>query len=694
RTGLVEIGSHIGIHLGVGLAQSQLGAGVVGQVIDQVDADVAADLYQPRSVTQSTILDDFTYTSNKSRSSQAGLVLDKARLRAALPAITQARERMEGRRLHTPDAIDALGSNNWVVSPSLTANGKALLTNDPHLGLSNPSIWYLVHMDAKTNGTGTFHVAGMSFAGMPWIVIGQNEEIAWGATNTYFDQSDVYLETLTADGTGVMFEGGEVPFVERDFTFEPSGGSATTETFLYVPHHGPVLSLDTEAGTAVTLKWTGNRMTTDANLLTELMAAGDITEAQNAIRNVTSIGQCWVVIDRSGDIGWFPYNNVPRRPWMSLEQPSWIPLPGDGSAEWDGYFDLDELPQALNPTKGYLATANNDMTGEYLDGDPTNDGWPMFQTFVATGYRHNQIVNRLEETDQHTVDTMLNIVGDNTSLLGVQLTPVLLDAVTDLELSEAALSVVDALENWDYTCPTGLDGILPTDNPVMDPDVAAASAGCAAFHAAYHDIRYATYDDENEANEWAIYPSRAAFFLSMLRPEALNSPDAYWDDVSTDDVTETRADIVARGLDSAGRYLRQEQGNDPTMWRWGRIHTLTLRADLFDSFGVADYNNPAGMDPAYANDGGDYTVDVANTRNPRDRDYSHSSGPSMRMVCEAGDPTVLCKVQLPGGQRHFRDSNNYDDLLRKWLVNEPVDMIFSVDDIRDNATTTFTFAPE
>ena len=665
----------------------------LGEVYAQVDGELAEDLFQPRSVTTSTILDDFTYTGNKGKG-KAGLTLNRELLRKALPALTEARERLEASRLSMPDAIDALGSNNWVVAPSLTANGKALLSNDPHLGLSNPSIWYMAHMDARTNGTGTLHAAGMSFAGMPWIVIGQNEEIAWGATNTFFDQSDVYIETLTEDGSGVMIDGEAVPFVEREYSFEPSGGAARTETFRWVPQHGPVLSIDEEAGTAVTLKWTGNRMTTDANLLTELMAANDIGQARDAIRNVTSIGQCWVVIDRQGSIGWFPYNSVPRRPWATLEQPSWIPLPGDGSAEWDGYFDLDELPQALNPSAGYLATANNDMTGEHIDGDPTNDGWPMFQTFVATGFRHEQIVNRLTETNQHTVDTMLDIVGDNTSLLGEVLTPVLLAAVDGAELPAPAQAVVDALEGWDYSCPSGLDGITADADPIDDPAVAAASAGCTAFHVAYHDIRYATFDDEHEANAWSAYPSRAAFLLAMLRPEVLNTPDAWWDDVSTDDTTETRADVIVRGLTEAGRFLNSELGADPDGWRWGRLHTLTLRADLFDAFGVADYNNPSTEGVAWANDGGDYTVDVANTRNPAERDYSHSAGPSMRMVCEAGDPTVQCKVQLPGGQRHFRDSDNYDDLLRKWLVNEPIDLIFSIDQIRDDAAATLTFSPE
>ena len=188
-----------------------------------------------------------------------------------------------------------------------------MLTNDPHLGLSNPSIWYLAHLDARTNGTGSIHSAGMSFAGLPWIVIGQNEDLAWGATNSYFDQSDVYIETLSEDGSGVMFNGEVVPFIRKTFTYELAGADPVEQESLYVPHHGTVLSIDEEARTAIKHRWTGTELTTDVNFLTEIAAASTITEARDAIANVTSIGQNWVVATRDGDIGWFPYNSVPIR---------------------------------------------------------------------------------------------------------------------------------------------------------------------------------------------------------------------------------------------------------------------------------------------------------------------------------------------------------------------------------------------
>ncbi|MBW2224656.1 MAG: penicillin acylase family protein [Deltaproteobacteria bacterium] len=117
-------------------------------------------------------------------------------------ALDRAAERLEGtdtlRRMLIGAGVlgEDVGSNNWVVSGSRTTSGNALLSNDPHLGMTQPATWYLAHLDAKTHGNGEFHSAGVTFAGLPWILIGQNESIAWGLTTTNMDFTDVYIEEV------------------------------------------------------------------------------------------------------------------------------------------------------------------------------------------------------------------------------------------------------------------------------------------------------------------------------------------------------------------------------------------------------------------------------------------------------------------------------------------------------------------
>lgn len=631
-----------------------------------MDASVFSDYFRPLPFSDSTVIDDYEYPADQEKSG----VNSRRTLRMAdyLPVLRDARSRLSGTGVLGGPASDR-GSNNWVISEDLTEAGVPLLANDPHLGLSNPSVWYPAHIDAVTNGSGEVHAAGLTFAGIPWVLIGQNENIAFGNTNTAFDFSDVYLEQLTEDGNGVVFEGDDVPFVEVEFEFPQPLGTTETRTALYVPHHGPVLAIDEEAGTAVSLRWTGNNISTDVNYLTELNRAANLDEARDALRNITTVGQNIVVVDTAGDIGWFPYNTVPIRPWSSLEHPGYLPLDGTGGEEWDGFIAYDDLPQAVNPDEGYLATANNDMTGANLDGDPTNDGHPLLQSYPSSGIRQQRIIDLLEATDEHTSDTMLEIVGDTFSIVGETLSPALL-AVDRDELTTDGQALYDAIDAWEFDCPTGLATSDPSGAASDDSEQLAEALGCAAFHRVLSSAYGGWCGDEVEAYEWAESPWAMSFFRALVRPDELTNPDLLWDDVSTDDETETQADVLAAAFDAGAALFEGQVGDEPSDWLWGRVHASTFAADLFSSFGVPTFD-----DGPFAKDGGLYTVNVANIGLGGDK-LNPRSGASTRLICEAPESGVTCNIQLPGGLPHFRQDANYLGLVERWLRNEPVPLVF------------------
>lgn len=579
-----------------------------------------------------------------------------------------------------------IGSNNWVLGPGRTAGGNAILSNDPHLSLTNPSIWFPVELDAKSQGTGSYHVAGSTFPGLPSVMIGHNEDLAWGVTTAYWDLADVYEEQLTPDGSAVIFEGAEVAIIEKTFTFEDAfSGMPVQRTFRWVPHHGPIISEDLANQTAISVKWTGHAGGTDIDAFFGVARATTTEEARVAIEQISSASQNFIVADLAGDIGWYPYSNVPNRPFASAALPPWLPLPGDGSAEWEGSVSKSELPQITNPPAGAIATANADMTGASFDGDILNDGQDALQAaFKASGAREQRILDLIAAGgDAHSVDSMLEIQGDTFSLYGEVVVPAVLAAASGQTLTPEEQDVVDALTAWQLTCPTGVDGSDPVASPDSpDATEAAEAIGCAAFHATLFAVTKAALGDEIEAasalaGEDVFVPSRLDMQLvirAIKDPTSIASGDLLWDDVSTNATVETRDEILLRGITLAAEALAVN--GEPNDWRWGRLHTLTLRS-IFDSFGVPTYN--AGP---FSAPGGAETVNVANPNSRQVPDagepwgFAFAAGPSIRCVTELGPDGPKMKYQLPGGSDLHRESPFYNNLLPNWLENQAIDFPF------------------
>jgi penicillin amidase len=667
-----------------------------------------SDLWSRRPFVESSILAS-GWTPPESSSKRAAATEQQLPRRDALnagPALQRLRNHLERTKelRHMPfGSVLGGGSNNWAIAPSRSVTGNALLSNDPHQPMRQPATFYLAHLDAKTKGTGQIHAAGATVAGMPWVVLGQNENIAWGSTDTFFDMTDVYIEELVKDtdgnAMGVMFKGEVVPFTRVQFPVRFNDGSTEDQELLFVPHHGPVRGeIDVDNDVAITLRWTAQDADTDIEYIGALNTAGSVMEARTALENATTAGLNFVVIDTEGNIGWFPYSRLPKRTWatnLSGDAPPWLPLDGrcatpERCYEWTEYFELTELPQALNPSEGFIATANNDMTGALFDGDPTNDGYPPFQTDVEPGIRHARIVKLIEEIgSEHSTATMQRIQSDVYSLFGELNRPGFLAiAESDMTdtLSERAQKIVDALKAWNFTCPTGLEGPY-TDSPLTDDtEELRESSGCAAYHAALYRCWFPVLLGESGR----VDPN-SAYFYSVVDPSQLQAGDVYWDNPATSPEIETKYQGIAGCFDDAGRILAEDVGlgDDETKWAWGRVQGLSLSSDL-STFGISTYDNPPPGETLFANDGGHYTVDPTTPFAP---DGVQREGASMRFVCEVFPSGPSCTIQLPGGQSSDIDSpyNNYEDLLFKWLENEPIDLVFDIDEAKANAVRTVTF---
>jgi penicillin amidase len=654
---------------------------VAGAAVPLFDAAFAGDLFSGEPVT-----DAFTIDGG---AEAAPFLLPPSvtrRLGADRSLIGSAATRLDrlgsGRR-----AAGDTGSNNWAVAPDRSASGNSILANDPHLPLTNPSIWFPAEIDARSEGDGDYHMAGGTFPGLPAVLIGHNEDLAWGVTTAYWDLADVYQEELSADGSAVIFDGEEVPILEREFEFaDSSSDEPKTQTFRWVPHHGPIIAEDLEAGTAVSVRWRGHDGGSDLDGFFAIARSATVEEARDALAEFgSSANQNFVIADAEG-IGWFPYSRVPRRPWASPELPPWLPLPGDGSAEWGDPVPMEDLPQLLHPSSGVIATANQDMTGAWADGDPTDDGQDAIQAYSrGEGTRQQRILDLLEEGgDQHTPATLTAIQGDDYSLYGELVVPVLLAATAAATLDADATALVEALEAWSYTCPTGIEGDDPAGDGVEDAELTAEAVGCTAFHVAWFALREAAVGDEIEAAEAVGFTASNLVARALREPEALATGELLWDDVSTDAV-ETRDDIALATVIRAGALLA-ELGDDADAWRWGRHHSLSLRS-IYDEFDVETYNETPRAAPGCM-----HCVNVANPcstlpEESADLDLAFKNGASIRLVTEITDDGPRMTFQLPGGADLHRESDFYNNLLPRWLVNEPTDFAFGPGAVEDPAET-------
>ncbi|MCS6900957.1 MAG: penicillin acylase family protein [Myxococcales bacterium] len=666
----------VGLYMLRDLSESSSGEIYLADVLVKLDKGLASDLLAIRP-----LYDAFTLTSSGVPGvGPTSSPLGPSGQAPSLPFSPQAHQRAQSygpllsRALagYNPEASGhqrAKGSNNWVLSPERTTAKKGLLCNDPHLQLSNPSIWFPIELDGKSKGSGSYHVAGGSFPGLPLVLTGHNEDIAWGVTVVYYDLTDVYVEELSDDGKKVKFKGDLVSIVEKEFTFEDaSTGKPIQKTLRWVPHHGPILSEDLEKKQALTVRWVAHQGSSDLQGFFALGRAKSTLEAREALKFITSANQNFIVIDRKGDIGWFPYGKIPRRPWASPDLPPWLPLPGNGSAEWDGFVPVDQLPQMLNPPAGFIATANQEMSGASADGDPTNDGQEAIQSWdKADGTRMKRIVDLIAAGgNNHTPETMQAIQGDTRILLGELIVPSLLDAAKTSQ-DAGVTEVASALAPWQFTCPTGLAGDKKDSPKSTDTTESRESIGCSAFHITLYALGVAAFEDELKAAGVNVGSVDRANMLARAlgKPGTLLGGEAFWDDVSTTDKVETREEILVAAMSAAAKTLGA-LGASKDEWRWGRIHTLTLRS-IFDNFGVSSYNFGPFSTP-----GGIHSVNVAIPSATKDLDLYHTSGASLRTVLEVDKDGPRMRFQYPGGASLHRDSPFYNNMVSRWLKNEPV----------------------
>jgi penicillin amidase len=511
-----------------------------------------------------------------------------------------------------------LGSNNWVVSGAHTATGKPLLANDTHLELSIPSIWYEIHLTAPG-----WNVKGFTLPGAPMVVIGHNDRIAWGFTNSGADVQDLYVETFnpaSPDEYRVKGAWTKAQFIDEIIRIK---GQPDEHLKITVTRHGPIVRREGEKSYA--LRWTATEAGGLANSYNWLGKARNWKEFREIMKRVWGPGQNAVYADVDGNIGYLTAARVPIRKKGHGE----VPAPGDtDDHEWTGYIPFDRLPQALNPESGLIVTANARVVGPNYKPYLT-DRW-------EEPYRTARIYDLLHDRHDLRPEDMLKVQTDTYSYPHVFLSDQLLAAVKTVKPKDPrAQKLIEDLKDW--------NGIADANSPEV------------SF---LHGVRRSAIDLLLEpflGKDTDLYQWRSTTFLQKVltdRP-AKWLPAAY---KNYDELLAAAADLAVTNLADQSKSDRVED------WAWKRFNSL----DMFHPLGYEGLLKRFLSITDKPQSGTTYSVRAASKRH----------GPAMRFVGNPGnwDESILL---IPSGQSGQPGSSHYSDQFSYWYEGKPIFAAFS-----------------
>ncbi|RZS56733.1 penicillin acylase family protein [Sphaerotilus mobilis] len=554
--------------------------------------------------------------------------------------------------------VEGVGSNNWAVDGRRSDSGLPLIANDPHLRLSTPSLWYLARLFAPG-----LHVAGASIPGLPAVVLGQNQDIAWAYTNTNPDVQDLYIEAIDpADPMRYRTPDGWARFEQREELIAVRGQAEPVRLQVRTGRHGPLIS---DAATAATQDLTGRagqpyglamRWTAlDADVTTIAAGIGfnqarSIEDFVAAARGYGAPMQNMLVADRRGPHGRIALllpGRVPVRGALH-DLHGQVPAPGwQARYDWVGQIDPAELPLQVDPASGWLATANQRTTP---------DGYRYFLSSEWTfPHRQQRIEDLLLARPLHDVDSFAAMQRDVRSLSSRTLLAAFRSATWRGPASNGDAAWIEQLARIQAR---------------FDGEMSADSTGASLYQAWALAVTRRVLADEL-GPLWGRQFSERRSFRDALTG-ILADQDRWWcDDKATSDRTESCAEQVDAAYADAIADLRQRLGEDPTTWRWERLHRVRAEHRPFSQ--IAPLRRLFELRVAVPGDSHGINAMRVNLRaDPGDaRTYQVEHGPGLRAIYDLAAPARSRIVQSTG-QSGIALSPDHGNLLALWSRGEGI----------------------
>ncbi len=553
-----------------------------------------------------------------------------------------------------------IGSNNWVVSSDKSESGKPIIANDPHLGYKAPGYWYAVVLNGNE-----WKTAGVTLPGIPAVVIGKNENVAWTFTNIMLDDADFYLEKIDTSGAKYFFNGKWENLISVKDTIRVKDSSDVIIEILQT-HRGPIISSihpysilypDKKRNEPViSMRWTGNDFSDEMLAAIGMNKANDWKEFVAAAKQFAVPGQNFVFADKDNNIGYYFGGKLPIR---KTNSPSFIYDGTTDKYDWTGYLQESDKPFLLNPENEFIATANNKVIKDFKY---------HISNMWEPSSRIDRITELLTEKEKHTVDDYKAYQMDFISPYARQITSFILNAFEGIKVTDQNLKTsLELFREWNYE---------------MD-QYSQVPAIYALFLKHLLENIYLDELGSDLFNEFvfvANIPYRSVIQL-------LHNPSSSWfNDVRTQR-RETRDEIIRKSLADALAYLERTLGREVKEWQWGKLHHVVFKHAFSGASSLIDNFVDIGPFPI----GGDGTT-IFNTeymfREPirqfaqfNHKPFENVLGPSMRFIYDFNEPDKFHMI-LTTGQSGNIMSDHYKDMSLMWLKGEYMKIRTNEDSIK------------
>jgi penicillin amidase len=551
-----------------------------------------------------------------------------------------------------------MGSNNWITGPALSAGGKPIVANDPHLEANPlPGPWYPCGLI-----TPELRAIGVSIAGIGGMVIGRTDHIAIGVTNAYGDTQDLYVETVDPGNPNNYLEGDKsIPFEVIEETLKvkdktAAAGFREEKIKIRLTGRGPVISgivsgLKTDK--VISVRWSGVEAMEPSIGFDRLLACRTVTEARQALKSVNQIALNIVFADSRGNIGWQTTGKLPIR----TQGEGLVPyVVKDTNDNWTGWIPWEDMPHAVNPPRGWLGTCNH-MT--------VSQDFPYhYTTHASPSYRYRRLIELMDTSAKKSADDHWKYQRDGVNLMAKRISPIMAQA---LLAHEDTKQMGRILSEWDF---------------VDHPDKAAPTV----FQSVYREFTLLVYTDELGEELAKTMLGNWYFWQERLQKMVVDGQSTWFDDTDTAGRQETRDALFHQAALNAAKTLSPALGDDPATWVWGKLHVHEFLSPIRRSGAGKEWLG-GGAHPAMGS-GETLYRGIYDFSQP----YEVKTSATLRMVADFADPDKILAV-LPGGVTGRQFDPHTTDQVEPFMNGTKVYWWFSDNAIKEHAKHTLTLNP-